>query len=62
MHPLGCSCSVCWAHNYCDALALFPLTSEELSHPFIDYYAYYDYTADFKREHRTSDRVERARS
>ena len=62
MHVSGASCSVCWAHNYCDALALFPLTIEELSRPFIDYFTYYDYTADFKREQRTSDRVERARS
>lgn len=62
MHVLGCDCSVCWAHNYCDALVLFPLTEEELSRPFIDYYAYFDCTAEFKREQRTSDRVERASS
>lgn len=62
MHAFGCGCSVCWAHNYCDALALFPLTDEELSTPFIDYYAYSDYTAEFKREHSTSYAVERASS
>ena len=62
MHAVGCACSVCWAHNYCDSLALFPLTEEELSRPFIDYYAFYDYTADFRREQRTSARVERASS
>ena len=62
MHATGCACSVCWAHNYCDALPLFPLTEEELRQPFIDYYAYLDYTAEFKREQRISDRVERASS
>ncbi|AXH78192.1 MAG: protein of unknown function DUF5447 [Inoviridae sp.] len=62
MHAVGCTCSVCWAHNYCDALALFPLTGEELSQPFIDYYTFYDCTADFKREHSTSYAVERSSS
>lgn len=62
MHASGCACSVCWAHNYCDALALFPLTEEELSTPFIDYYAYFDCTAEFKREHSTRYAVERASS
>ena len=62
MHAVGCACSVCWAHNYCDSLALFPLTEEELSRPFINYYAFYDYTAEFKREQRISARVERASS
>jgi len=62
MHSAGCTCSVCWTHNYCDALTLFPLTEEELSTPFIDYYAYFDYTAEFKREHSTSYAVERASS
>lgn len=61
-HSTGCQCSVCWAHNYTDALALFPLTSEELSRPFIDYYAYFDFTAEFKRKNHTSDAVERASS
>lgn len=60
MHASGCLCSVCWAHNYCDALAFFPLTSAELSAPFIDYYAFYDYTAEFRRKHCTSNAVERA--
>jgi len=62
MHAIGCGCSVCWAHNYCDALALFPPTEEELRQPFIDYYAYFDYTAEFKRKHCTSNAVERASS
>lgn len=62
MHAPTCTCSVCWAHNYCDALKLFPLTDAELSRPFINYYAYSDYTAQFKREQRTSAPVERASS
>ena len=57
MHSSGCLCSVCWAHNYCDALALFPLTSAELSQPFIDYYAYSDYTKEFIIENQHTDRV-----
>lgn len=62
MHKPNCGCSVCWAHNYCDALKLFPLTQDELSRPFINYYAFHDYTAQFRREQRTSARVERASS
>lgn len=62
MHASCCLCSVCWAHNYCDVLVLFPLTEEELSQPFIDYFAFYDCTAEFKREHSTSYAVERASS
>lgn len=62
IHQPNCDCAVCWVNHYCDALKLFPLTQEELSRPFINYYAYYDYTAEFKREQRTSDRVERASS
>lgn len=63
-HLLGCSCSVCWAHNYCDALVLFPcpaLDSAPSPYP-TDYFTYYDYTADFKRKNHTSDAVERASS
>lgn len=62
MHNPKCFCSVCWAHNYCDAIKLLPLTQAELSRPFVNYYAFYDYTAQFKREQRTSARVERASS
>lgn len=62
IHTPNCDCAVCWVHHYCDALKLFPLTDAELSRPFINHYAYSDYTAQFKREQRTSARVEWASS
>lgn len=59
-HPPRCQCSVCWAHHFADALNMFPVTAQELAAfppPPPDYYTFRDYTREFKREQRTSDRV-----
>lgn len=48
MHISTCSCSVCWARNYCDALVLFPDPEPAFSPPLPpDYYKFYDCTAEF---------------
>jgi len=49
MHISTCSCSVCWARNFCDAIATFPHPALDLPPlaPPPDYYTFYDYTAKF---------------
>ena len=48
-HALGCACSVCWVHNYCDAILLFPCPALDLPSlaPCPNYYTFYDDTAQF---------------
>lgn len=58
-HSSGCACSVCWAHNYCDALALFPCPAlDSAPSPYSpDYFTFYDYTKEFFIENQHTDRV-----
>lgn len=56
VHHKGCSCSVCWAHHFADALKFMPYTKAELT-PFTDYLTYYDYTKQFAIENSHTNRV-----
>ncbi|AXH74741.1 MAG: protein of unknown function DUF5447 [Inoviridae sp.] len=55
-HATGCPCSVCWAHNFTDALQLMPYTKAERTQ-YTDYLTYYDYTKQFIIENSHTNRV-----
>ncbi|AXH76034.1 MAG: protein of unknown function DUF5447 [Inoviridae sp.] len=55
-HTTGCQCSVCWAHNFTDALQLMPYTEAERTQ-YTNYLTFYDYTKQFTIENSHTNRV-----
>lgn len=55
-HATGCKCSVCWAHNFADALQLMPYTNAERT-LYTDYLTFYDYSKQFAIENAHTHRV-----
>lgn len=63
MHTPTCSCSVCWAHNFCDAIAAFPCPALDLPPLALtpDHYKLYDCTAEFMATRKAVERFNSAR-
>lgn len=63
MHISTCTCSVCWARNYCDAIAMFPSSALDLPllAPPPNYYKFYDCTKDFLAVRKRSKEFNSAR-
>lgn len=56
-HATGCPCSVCWAHNFTDALQLMPYTEAERT-LYTDYLTFYDYSKQFAIENSHTNRAD----